>query len=419
MVAALGAAQTALWGIITFSILVVLHELGHFLAARAFGVRVHEFMVGLPGPALRLHTKKMDWGVTAVPLGGYVRIAGMEPGEEDELLGPALVAVRDAASPLDAAGLGRALGVDNERAETIAASLKEWKAVKADTDDRLTLSVDGDTTGLTADELLDRARTVTYRGQSTLRRITILAMGVVTNLALAILTFTVFFSVFGYFQLTTTIDTVGDGSPAAKAGIQAGDRLVAVDGQRFEDWDRFQMIMARTKAGQTTTITVVRDGATKDIPVTLANRDGHGFLGVSPTGKEVHPNVIQSLGQSLRYVWLVFQTILDLFNPGTFSGTIKNFTGVVGVSVMAEQAAKAGALSYASLIAMLSLSLGIMNMLPLPPLDGGKIVLEIVEGIIGRPLSRNVTLGFSAVGAVMLFSLIGYIMYLDIMRFAL
>ena len=67
------------WFIVTFSILVVLHEGGHFLVARAFGVYVHEFMIGLPGPALRFHGKKTDYGITAVPLGGYVRISGMEP----------------------------------------------------------------------------------------------------------------------------------------------------------------------------------------------------------------------------------------------------------------------------------------------------------------------------------------------------
>ena len=78
----------------------------------------------------------------------------------------------------------------------------------------------------------------------------------------------------------------------------------------------------------------------------------------------------------------------------------------------------AGALSYAGLVAMLSLSLGVMNILPIPPLDGGKIVLEIVERIIGRPISRAITLGFSSVGALLLFALIGYVMYLDILRYA-
>jgi regulator of sigma E protease len=128
--------------------------------------------------------------------------------------------------------------------------------------------------------------------------------------------------------------------------------------------------------------------------------------------------VLESLGESFRYVGLVFQTIAKLFDPATFQGTVKSFTGVVGVSVMAQEAAEAGPLSYAGLIAMLSLSLGAMNILPLPPLDGGKIVLEIVERFMGRPLSRAVTLGFSSVGAVLLFSLIGYVMYLDILRYA-
>lgn len=418
MTAAIGAAETAIWGILTFSILVVLHEMGHFLAARAFGVKVHEFMVGLPGPALRLHTKNMDWGVTAVPLGGYVRIAGMEPGVEDELLGPALAVVRDAGA-LTTTELASALGVDIERADAIASSLREWKALREEDEGSHRLTVDGDVEGLTADELLDRARSVTYRGQSTAKRISILAMGVVTNLLVAILTFTVVLSIWGYFELTTRVDSVSEDSPAAAAGIEVGDTLVAVDGQRFEGWDRFQIIMSRTEPGQTVEVTVEREGETLELPVTLADRDGHGFLGVGPTAIQVKPNVFESVRESLRYVGLVFRTIIDLFNPSTFSGTVKNFTGVVGVSVMAEQAAEAGALSYAGLIAMLSLSLGIMNILPLPPLDGGKIALEIVERIMGRPLSRSVTLGFSAVGALLLFSLIGYIMYLDIVRYAL
>jgi regulator of sigma E protease len=244
-------------------------------------------------------------------------------------------------------------------------------------------------------------------------------MGVLTNLLVAVLTFTVFFSVWGYIDLTTRIDSVSDGSPAADAGIQVGDRLIAVDGERFDGWDRFQMIMARTNAGDTVTFTLERDGDTLDVPVTLAERDGHGFLGVGPTGVEVRPNIFESVRHSLRYVWLVAETIFDLFNPARFSGTVKNFSGIIGVSVWAEQAAKAGALSYASFIALLSLSLGIMNLLPIPPLDGGKILLELVERLMGRPLSRAVTLGFSAVGAVLLFSLIGYVMYLDIVRLAL
>ncbi len=418
MAAAFGAVQTALWGIITFSILVVLHEMGHFLAARAFGVKVHEFMVGLPGPSLRLHTKNMDWGVTAIPLGGYVRIAGMEPGDEDELLGEALVALRDGAAH-DPASLARELAIDVKRAEAILVTLDDWKAAIVDNDERYRIDVSGTIEGLDAAALVDRARKSTYRGQSTLKRITILAMGVVTNLMVAVLTFTVVLSIWGYFDLTTRVDSVGEDTPAAEAGFRIGDTLLAVEGTSVERWDEFQILMATTESGQTVSVTVLRDETERTLRATLTDKDGHGFLGVGPTAVPVRPSVFESLKESFRYIGLVFRTIGNLFNPTMFSGTVKSFTGVVGVSVMAEQAAEAGPLSFAGLIAMLSLSLGVMNILPLPPLDGGKIVLEIVERVMGRPIPRSVSLGLSAAGAVLLFSLIGYVMYLDIVRYAI
>lgn len=415
--ASLGALETALWGIVTFSILVVLHEMGHFLAARAFGVKVHEFMLGLPGPALRLHTKNMDWGITAVPLGGYVRIAGMEPGSEDELLGAALVAVRDH-GPMTEFGLARVLGVSEKRAEAIATSLLDWKAVTADADNRLVLTVDGDIAWLDAEGLASHARKVTYRGQSTLKRIAILAMGVITNLAVAILTFTLVLSIWGYYERSTTIEVVGADTPAESAGLQAGDTIVAFNGEAIERWDDFLLLISATEPGDDAVVTIQRDGREQEIRALLGDLDGHGFLGVTAEEVHIRLSVWESVKESFHYVGLVFQTIGRLFDPSTFQGTVKSFTGVVGVSVMAQEAAAAGALSYAGLIAMLSLSLGVMNILPIPPLDGGKILMEIVERLMGRPISRAVTLGFSSVGAVLLFALIGYVMYLDILRYA-
>lgn len=418
MTATLGALETALWGILTFSILVVLHELGHFLAARAFGVKVHEFMVGLPGPSIRLHTRSMDWGVTAIPLGGYVRIAGMEPGDEDELTGNALAAIRDK-GPLDADGLATELDIPKERAEALISSLAEWKAVSARDEGRHELDVDGDLTDLSPSELADSARKATYRGQPTWKRIVILAMGVVTNLTLAILTMTTVLAIWGYFDVTTTLAAVTPGSAAEDAGLVAGDVLVAIDDRRIDSWDEFQMILATSEPGSDITVTVKRGAELLEVAATLTERDGHGFLGVGPEMVEVRPTVFQAFGKSIDYAVLVLKTIMRLFDPSTFPGTVKTLTGPVGVSVMAADAAEAGPLSYAGLVALLSLSLGLMNLLPLPPLDGGKIVIEVVERVLGRPLSRNLTLGLSAAGAVLLFSLIGYVMYLDIVRYAI
>ena len=405
------------WGVITFSVLVVLHELGHFLAARSFGVKVHEFMLGLPGPALRLRTKNMAWGITAIPFGGYVKIAGMEPGTEDELLGPALRFFRETPGA-NAHALARELGIDQMRAEDIVHTLRDWKAIEQADDGACTLTLDGDVGDLSETELVDSARSVTYRGKSTPKRMAILAMGVVANLVVAILVFTIVLSAWGYEELTNDIGTVAPGSPAAQAGLQTGDTLVALDGEPIGAWESFLLTMARTEPGQTVVVTVERDGRERDIEAVLSENEGHGYLGVGPATRHVELTVFQSLWESFRLTGLVFRAILDLFNPETFATTMQGVRGVVGVSVMAADAARAGALSYASLVAMLSLSVGLMNILPIPPLDGGKMVVELVERAMGRPINRALNFGLNVVGAVLLFSLLGYVMYADIVRIA-
>ena len=415
MTAAFGGLEAAAWGILTFSILVVLHELGHFLAARSFGVKIHEFMLGLPGPALRFKTKNMTWGVTAIPLGGYVRIAGMEPGDEDELLADALAAVRDGGIA-GAESLARRIGVDEARADALLLTLIDWKAIEEREDGTAVLTVEGETHGLSGRALLDRARTTTYRGQSTWRRIAILAAGVVTNLALAILVFTVVLSIWGYYEFTPQITAVAPDTPAAEAGIEPGETVVGFNGTEVERWEHFLQMLATTDAGDTVTIDLERDGTIRTVELTLAERDGHGYVGVSPTFVEVYPTVLESLGESFRMTGEVFRSIVRLFDPRTFTTTVRGVRSVIGVSVMAAEAAAAGPLSYAGLVAMLSLSLGVLNILPLPPLDGGKIALELIERVLGRPLNRTLTLGLNTVGALLLFSLIGYIMFADIAR---
>ena len=422
MTAGLSTLEIVAWGIITFSILVVLHEGGHFLAARAFGVKVHEFMIGLPGPALRLKTKNMVWGITAIPLGGYVRIAGMEPGAEDELLVPALDAVRSAGT-LDAAGLKAHLDaagtvVEPERADALLYTLADWKAVTDAGDGRCALAVDGDVAGLSARGLYERARSVTYRGIATWKRIVVLGMGVLINMLVALLTFVVVLSVWGYYDMTTRIEDVTAGSPGEKAGLVVGDVIVSVDAEPIADWAAFQAALSTTKPGDEVTIGVQRGEATREVPVTLAEKDGHGFVGLMPTAVFVKPSVVGALGESLRLTGMVFKAIAGFFNPGTFAASVGQSAGVVGISVMAAEAVEAGPLSYAWLIAMLSLSLGAMNILPLPPLDGGKIALELIEGALGRPVHRTVTIALNAAGAVLLFSFIGYVMYADILRLA-
>lgn len=431
------AGTIVFWGVLTFSILVVLHEGGHFLAARAFGIKVHEFMIGLPGPAIRLHTKKTVFGITAIPLGGYVRIAGMEPGAEDELLGPALLFVaREGATTthiagslasapapstwVDSAALSLALGVDRDRADALLYTLLDWGAI---------VEVEGshghyralvvDDGRVSAEDLLDTARTETYRGLSTWKRIVVLSSGVVTNLITAILVFTVVLSVWGYYTQSLTLADVAKDYPAAKAGMKAGDTITAIDGTAVKDWLQFTTTIAAGEPGTKIAVTFERDGATTtlDIPLVKSPDTGKGFLGVIADVKHVELTAPEALLESFKWTGQVFAAIGDFFRPSTFKQSLEGARSVIGISVEVARAAKSGPIDYAWWIALLSMVLGVMNILPIPPLDGGKVALEIVEKFIGKPIERRVSMGISLAGAMLLFTFIGYVMYADVMRY--
>lgn len=411
------AVDIIFWGVVTFSLLVVLHEGGHFLAARLFGVRVHEFMIGLPGPAIRLHTKHTAFGITAIPLGGYVRIAGMEPGAEDPLLGRALKAsmVAGRVTPQE---LATTLGTDVSHAESLLVTLADWGSLRP---------VEGDPEAYDAVEraepdadhtaLLAEARKGTYRGLPTWKRISVLAMGVLVNLAAAILTFTLVLAIWGYYVPSLTLESVQKGSAAAAAGIRGGDRLVSLDGDELSGWEELITKIADSDPGERIVLGVRRDGAVRQVPVTVGEHEGRPFLGIASGVRHERPSVIRAATESLRWTGMVFVAIGRFFRPSTFAESVRDARSVVGISVEVRNAVRNGPLDYAWLVALLSLSLGAMNILPIPPLDGGKIVMEVLEKVMGHPLRREVSLAISAVGTLLLFVLIGYLMYADVVRY--
>lgn len=407
------------WGILTFSLLVVVHEGGHFAAARAFGVKVHEFMVGLPGPALRFHGKKTTYGITAVPLGGYVRIAGMEPGPEDPRIEAALAAVTRAES-MNAFELAEALGIEEHDAESLLVTLADWGAVEAMPDEDYTYrSLHPQAAADDPHTLYLAARSQTYRALSFPKRVVVLSAGVVLNLLTAILVFTVVLSVWGYYKETMVVDSVTAASAADKAGIRVGDEIVAFEGEPVTEWRSLVTQIQTHEPGDQVEVTYVRDGKRTTVVATLGAREGTdvALLGLAPGFEQVRPSVFQAFAESFGYIGLTFVAIAGFFNPETFQMSVSNSSSVIGASYIAAQAAETGPVDYAAIVALLSLSLGVINIVPIPPLDGGKVAIEVVERLRGRPLPRNLSLGISVTGALMLFALIGYLMYADVVRF--
>lgn len=407
------------WGVITFSILVVLHEGGHYFAARSFGIKIHEFMLGLPGPALkfRSRTTGIVYGVTAVPLGGYVRIAGMEPGPEDDLLAQALGALVDAGH-LGTGDLAKALGVPTDRASALMTTLEDYGAAEPMEDWPESRAVVERAKGETDPEMLARVRRTVYRGLAPWKRVTILAMGVLVNITAAIMIFTITLSAWGVPTATLTLESVAAGSPAGNAGVRAGDTIRTIDGTRMHDWGAVLDTVAARKPGEIVSLVVVRDGHPRTFSIALGKRaDGHALLGVRIASKNVRMTPLAALRESLTWTGEVFVAIGRFFQPSTFAASVSQARSVVGISYEVADAAKAGPLQYAWMIALLSLSLGVMNILPIPPLDGGKVAVELVEAVLRRPIPRKVSYALSGIGAVLLFSLIFYLMYADVMRY--
>jgi len=404
------------WGIVTFSLLVVLHEGGHFIAARLFRVKVHEFMIGLPGPAIRLKTKSTSYGITAIPLGGYVRIAGMEPGTEDPLLGPALMVVTTRRRATDA-NVAEALSLEPEHAEKLLITLADWGAISADPADK-TAWVAEMTLNDAEDEqaLLSRARSVTYRGRKTWQRITMLAAGVFVNLLAAILTFTIVLSIYGYFVPSLVIDETTKGSPAREAGLRSGDRIVSIGSTQLKDWNGLITTISAHKPGDQVRIIFVRNGRQQTATAKLESVGGKPRLGIASRIEHKYFSVPGAVVESLRWTGLVFVAVADFFRPSTFVQSVGQARSVIGISQEVAKAVKQGPLDYAWLVAFLSLSLGCLNILPIPPLDGGKAAMELIERVMGHPMKREVYMAISATGAILLFTLIAYLMYADVVR---
>jgi len=427
----LDSTSIIFWGIITFSIVVILHEGGHFAVARFFGVHVHEFMIGLPGPAVRFRSKSgTTFGVTAIPLGGYVRIAGMKRAEEDPLLAAALSNVT--ANPgITAERLAQILGIDEVRALTLLETLEDWRAIAVTKGgDPVWLSyisaMDG-SENKTPEELLAKARSQTYRGLTTGKRIAILSAGVLVNLFAGIALLTFALSTWNDYEHSLTLAEVIPDSAAYEAGLRAGDTITALQGEELSDWEELSSTVGLKTPGDVILVDYLRDGAEGQTEITLASSpEGDYLLGVWFEETPVDVTVIEALTNSIISVGFVFifgiaGVIFMIFgaflNPETFAASAEGLSGIVGMSVASEMAAEAGPQTYVMLVAILSLGIGAFNILPIPPLDGGRIVLEIIEKIAGRPLHKSFTMGVSIAGALLLFGLIGYLIYADIMRY--
>lgn len=364
-----------------FSALIVLHEAGHFVAAKATGMRVERFFLFFPPKLVSVKLGETEYGIGMIPLGGYVKISGMNR--------------LDSTHPTPA---GQVISEEGGEEEAGQVDERGWPVAAPEEDPR------------------------GYYRQPIWKRLVVIGAGPAVNIALA---FGIFFLAFNFFaeKPSATVGEVIPGSPAA-AALKPGDRILAIDGKTYSGLaveprlERFRTQIASHRcAGKPTagcrattpaTLLVRRDGRVETISVRprydLAQRATR--LGFSYGRVPEDVGVISALRRAGSSMWAVTRETASVFGHLFESKQRKQVSGIVGISDVAHELIEVGAFPALMLLGLVSLSLGLINLLPTLPLDGGHIFWSLVEKVRGRPASLLVMERVSIVGFVLVAMLI-------------
>jgi regulator of sigma E protease len=372
-------------GIIGLGFLILIHEAGHFFTARALNMRPRKFYLGFPPAILKLRRGGIEYGVGAIPLGGYVKIPGMHRPAAVDLELRLQRSLRE--SPELVAPL--------ERVKRLLAA-QEWAEANAALDElEQALRDAGQPTDALTD-VRDALGPDAYWRAPAWKRITVIFAGPGANLLLAVVLFAVLFVtgsggyrlgfVFGITkndQVVNVVAKVVPGEPAAQAGLHAGDRIVAINGRRVPPQEIARTI--RASEGSPQTLTIVRGGRTITLPPAAPR-------------KQPQLSVPQATWDSIRLTGDVTKEIGSSLTNLVHRQGREQISSPVGITQASSQAVKQGWQDYFWVLGLISLSLALLNLLPLLPLDGGHIFFSILEAIRGRAVPREIYERVSALG---------------------
>ncbi len=383
--------------VVGLGLLVFVHELGHFVASLALGMRPRKFYIGFPPPIAKLTRRGIEYGIGAVPLGGFVKIPGMHrpaPADVDAHLGRAVIEAPDLAGPVDR--LRRQLATDDhDGARRSVASLAEL------VDARHLSETGRRAAGKGLAELEDALGPDAYWRAGTWRRVVVIAAGPLANVVLTIVLLIALYATSGG-KATQLVDSVAAGSRAAQSGLRAGDRIVAIDGRAIMAAKEIRDRIGDSK-GRKVTLTVLRDGQRVTLrPTAPKLQDGYYRLGFALHG--IGMPLPEATATAFRVTGQVTRDIAATIGHLATGKGRDQISSPVGIVKGSSDAAKQGTESYLSVLALISLSIALLNLLPLLPLDGGHIVFAVAEGVRGRAVRREVYERVSVVGiALVLF----------------
>jgi regulator of sigma E protease len=382
--------------ILGLALLILVHEAGHFFTARAVGMSPRRFYIGFPPALVKVRRKGIEYGIGAIPLGGYVKIPGMHrpaPSDLDVHFARAREESPDLAGPI-------------ERIKRLVAE-GEWQEARARLPELERAVRDGELTPAAAksaerglNELRDALGNDAYWRQTTWKKVAVIFAGPGTNLVFAILLIAAVYMVGVPSEASRTVDRVDASSPAQTAGLRAGDEIVAVNGEKAADFDELSQLIRGSK-GRAIEVTVVRGGQQVELKPqrTQLSDDGRWVFGFRPEVEYRSYGPLEATELAFRESWRVTEAIggsLGRIVTGEGRDEISSPVGIVDAS--SQVIDEGGIRLYLRILAFISLSLAILNLLPLLPLDGGHIAFSLVEGLRGRAVGREIYERVSAVG---------------------
>jgi regulator of sigma E protease len=378
--------------ILGLALLILVHEAGHFFASLAVGLKPRRFYIGFPPAIWKTTRKGIEYGLGAIPLGGFVTIPGMHrpiPHDAERRFSRAIEDAPALAGPVDR--VKRTLDGDDLQAGLYALDDLD-DALRAETVSPAALA--SAEKGLT--ELGDALGPDAYWKAATWRRLVAIAAGPAANIALALVIFAVLFTQAGG-DPSRRIASVSADSPAQQAGLQPGDRVIAVDGDPVDGVALGERIVG--SEGAALKLTVVRDGRERTVVVTPIEIDGNYRIGIVREGTGVPP--LEAIGRSVEVTGIVSKEItLSLGRLFTGEGH-DEVSSPIGITRVSSEAAEQGWENYLWVLGLISLSLALLNLLPLLPLDGGHILFTLIEGARGKFLKREIYERVSVVGLVL------------------
>lgn len=343
--------------LIVLSLIVIVHEFGHFFAARRCGVKVEEFSLGF-GKVLwsRKDKKETEWKVCMIPMGGYVKMFG----------------------------------------DADASSAKADESAK---------------------DFTEEEKKVSFPHQPLWKKALISVAGPAMNYVFAIVLLTIFLSIYGVIVVPPVVSAVTEGSAAAKAGILKGDRIEIINGEKINE---FSDVRRFVQLDTTLEITVLRDG--KQIPLTarLMPETGGAVLGVQALMTREHfrsVSIPQAFVESVKEVWkITYDTLVILKRIVMRQRSADDMRGPLGIAEASGDAARGGVVSFVLFIIQVSVGIGLVNLLPIPVLDGGHLLFYAIEAVIRRPISEKVQNMALNIGLALLLCLLIVTSWNDIVR---